>query len=167
MNNYLAVIISFLGFFVGMLIAYFSKEELVKGKKYFEYSKKVMLIVIGVAITYYAWGNPLYFILGMVCGYFLRCYYFYIGMALALVFGREPFLILASLVFVFGLPHGTLVFKKFLNEKIKLYRVIFLNILLFAVPFLVFSEIKHYPLLMFSAGALIIQYFVKKTPKNF
>ena len=167
MNNYLAVIVAFLGFFVGMLIAYFSKEELVKGKKYFRYFRKIMLIAIGVAITYYAWGNPFYFIAGMICGYFLKGYYFYIGMALALIFGKEPFILLASLVFIFGLPHGTLIFKEFFKERKKLYRIIFFNMLLFVIPFLIFSEVKHYPLLMFSAGGLIIQYFVKKTPKNF
>lgn len=167
MNNYLAVIVSFIGFFIGMLVAYFSKEELIKGKKYFVYFRKLMVTAIGVAILYYAWGSPLYFILGMICGYFLRSYYFYIGVALALVFGKEPFILLASMIFVFGLPHGTLIFKEFFKEKRKFYRIISMNILLFVIPFLIFNEVKHYPLLMFSAGALVVQYFVKKKPKTF
>jgi hypothetical protein len=167
MNNYFAVIVSFFGFFIGMVIAHFSKEELVKGKKYFKYFRKIILAAIGVAITYYAWGSPFYFITGMICGYFLRGYYFYIGMALALTSGKEPFLLLASLIFIFGLPHGTLIFKKFFNDKKRFYKIILFNIILFIIPFLIFSEIKNYSLLMFAAGALVIQYFIKKHQKAF
>jgi len=102
MNEYFAVIVSFVGFFVGMVVAYFSKEELVKGEKYFRWFRKVVLAGIGVVITYYAWGNPFYFVAGLVVGYFLRTYYLYLGVALGLLLGKGPFVLVLSLMFMFG-----------------------------------------------------------------
>jgi len=157
MYEYLAVAVSFIGFFAGMIVAYFSKEELDKGKRYILLFRKYMAVIIGVAIAYYAWGSPIYFVLGLVAGYYLRYYYFYLGLMMALVFGQEPFLLLSSLMFLFGIPHGTVVFKG--KELVK---IVLLNIILFFVPFFVFLKFSYSPLLLLSSGALVVQYFVKE-----
>ena len=117
-----------------------------------------MAVAVGAAIAYYAWGNPIYFVLGLIAGYYVKEVYLYMGIVIGLVFGHEPFLLLLSLMFILGIPHGTLVFKE---KRKDLFKFIFINIFLFLVPFLVFVNLDYPEVLLFCSGALVVQWFVK------
>ena len=164
----LAGLISFLGVVFGGLIANFTKEELKSGEKYF---RVLCILLMSIIITFVLYStlilntkNLIYFALvllfGAIIGLYLRIKYFYFGLAFALTaISKQNFLLLASLVFLFGLPYGSLLF---LGKKFKKEAVIS-AILFFSAFFLVYigsflsqifqNNIAYF--LAFSAGNLL------------
>lgn len=153
MVNVLVLILSFLGLLGGVIISYFTKEELKPGEKYFLLLEKVLLLAISFTIIYYVGEFFLFLALGVLAGFIFRKAYFYFGLALPLA--SETFLLLlSSLVFVFGLPHGTLLASKSKIKVVKKELIISANLFLAAILITLF--LNYSPLLMFASGALII-----------
>lgn len=144
--------LSFLGLLAGIIISFFTKEELKQGKRYFIFLEKVVLLSISLAIIFYLRDFSLFFIVGVLAGFIFRRAYFYFGMALPLAF--ESFLtLLSSLVFIFGLPHGTLIADK--PKKKNIVKELVFSGIFFFVAILVAYFFNYKPLLMAVSGALI------------
>lgn len=153
MIQFLIFALSFLGLLAGVVISFFTKEELRPGKKYFIGLERLVLLSIGLVIISYVREFLLFFIFGIVAGFVFRRVYFYFGIALALASG-QLLLLLSSLVFVFGLPRGSLLACR-LKKKGIINDVIFSAVFFFiAVLLSYFFSYKF--LLMFVSGALIV-----------
>lgn len=122
-------IVAFLGLILGILLAKISPEEMKPGKKYFIIFRNVLLPIISIILFYFSNYNILFFIVGLIIGYFIKLDYFYFGLVLAFAFyvSKEILFILASLIFIYGLPTGTLLEKKIKPKQfLKLMAMFFL-----------------------------------------
>jgi len=122
-NYTLTLIVSFLGLILGIILAYIAKEELKPGKKYFILLQKVILTSI-VAFLFFYWSNKNIFLF-IICLFasFILIYFFiekikthHIYKVLGLIFyfsskDIEIFKIQAFLIFLYGLPTGSLLTK--------------------------------------------------------
>ncbi len=140
--------VAFLGCLIGYLIARFSKEELKKGEIYFKILELVVLLSLVVVFLFNSF-NLLFLIFGLVIGVVLRYEYFYFGLGLVPV---ADFLS-SALVFVYGLPHGSLAFYH------KKKKHLFFSLILFLAGLL--SYFFSYNLTSFSAGGLISMFVIK------
>jgi len=93
-------LIALLGQFFGLLLAKLTKEELKPGKKYFSILRVVFLISI-LVFLFLKGFNVFYFLGGLLVGLIIRKEYFYFGLI-----SNNP--VSASLIFIYGLPYGTL-----------------------------------------------------------
>ena len=133
------------GQIVGAFIGSKTKEELESGKKYFLILKNILLGILIVFLMKLSFSG-LGLLLGMVAGFVYRREYFYFGVgAAALMNSFNP--VFPVLIFLYGLPYGTLLFK----EK-KLLQLGF-NSLFFIVSLLV--SLVYTNLTSLAAGALI------------
>lgn len=152
MIKVLIFVLSFLGLLAGVIISFFTKEELKPGERYFMLLEKVVLLFISLVIIFYVKSFFLFFIAGVLAGFIFRKAYFYFGMALPLAF--ESFLFLfSSLVFVFGMPHGTLLASR-LKKKDVTREIVFSGVAFFLALLLGYF-LDYDPLLMMVSGALI------------
>ena len=129
-------LIAFAGQFIGYLIAKSAKEEIKPGKLYFNLLKNILLLII-ISFSIYYQFNILYLIFGLILGLIIKKEYFYFGLI-------SNSLLFSSLIFIYGLPYGTL-------NKIKslLYNFLFFFVALI-ITFI-------YPInLSLASGALII-----------
>lgn len=159
-NNILIVAIAFLGIVVGYILSKFTKEEIKLGRKYFIWLEKTILFILAVALIYNIWGDYWVLIGGVVFGFivaFLINLYFFLGLALFSSFSisNDFVLLIAALVFMFGLPFGSLMKKLNILEEI----------LLFALPFILvfFSNVNTNLFSAISAGGLI--YFICRSER--
>ncbi len=152
MIRVLVFALSFLGLLVGTALSYFTKEELKPGEKYFLLLEKALLLAISFTIIYYVGEFFIFLALGVLAGLIFRKAYFYFGLALPLA--SETFLVLlSSLVFIFGLPHGTLLASNSKFKDLKKELIISANLFLAAILITLFLD--YDPLLMFASGALV------------
>jgi hypothetical protein len=95
-------IISYLGLLVGLVLAYFTKDEVKRGVNYLSWIAKVLLFSIALIflITNFHWWSAL---IGLVIGVFLYAPYLYLGL------GITPGVLIPSLIFIFGLLKGSLI----------------------------------------------------------
>lgn len=150
--NILIFALSFLGLLAGVILSCFTKEELKPGKKYFMLLEKILLLSISLIIIFYTKDFLLFLVLGIIAGFVFRKAYFYFGLALPLAFGS--FLVLmSSLVFIFGLPHGALLAIKLKKKNLK--KEFILSGILFLAAALFSFILSYAPLLMLCSGALI------------
>ncbi len=121
--QYLIPIIAFLGLIGGIILKKTCKEETKPGRPYFKLLEKIILAILIITLFYFNYTTSVYFYLLIIVGLglaWLQPYtYLYFGIALTTL---NP--LTAVLVFMYGLPQGTL--------KPELKR----NIILFALPFL-------------------------------
>lgn len=105
-------ILSFLGLLFGAILYNFTKEEFKPGKKYFILLNRIILFILVVSLVYFSnlawWGIVILFIIGLIVGYYVKNIYLFFGLVVS-VFQTDLFRIL---VFLFGLPYGTLNGKK-------------------------------------------------------
>ncbi|MDP2908261.1 MAG: hypothetical protein Q8N77_00470 [Nanoarchaeota archaeon] len=154
------IALSFLGILAGVIISKFTKEELKPGKKWFSMLENCLMLAIGIVIIFYTQEFSLFFMPGLVAGFFFRRVYFYLGMALPLA--SESFLVaLASLTFIIGLPKGTLLASE-LKNKDKIKKEIFMSGVFFFAAAIASYLIGYEPLLIFASGALVMSWFVAK-----
>ncbi|MBT4835635.1 hypothetical protein HON86_03410 [Candidatus Woesearchaeota archaeon] len=116
-------ILAFIGIFVGLLIAKYTKEEFKAGKKYFIILYKSILFLLIIYLLYFVnldW-TILLFMVGFVITLFFSNLYFYLGLA---VFSSASIYV-AFFVFLLGLPYGTLLFHKKNVKKYLKYSFIF------------------------------------------
>lgn len=151
MIRFLIFTLSFLGLLAGVILSFFTKEELKPGKRYFILLQRVLLLTVSLAIICYVGDFFLFFILGLLAGFIFRKDYFYFGLALPLTSGHL-LVLLSSLVFIFGLPKGTLL----VTEKGCAKRGIILSGIFFSAAVFVSHFLNYTPLLMLVSGALII-----------
>ena len=160
LDNILVVVIAFLGVVVGYILSKFTKEEIKPGRKYFIWLKKIILFILAIALLYNVWGDYWVLIGWVVFGFivaFLINLYFFLGLALFSSFSisNDFVLLVAALVFMFGLPFGSLMKKLDILE----------GALLFALPFILvfFSNVNTNLFSAISAGGLI--YFICRSEK--
>lgn len=155
LTKLLIAVIAFLGLMVGYLLTVLAKEEIKPGKKYFLILQRVLLLALALVLLSQVWTKKVFiipFILGIVVGYFLQFRYLYLGLALAasITLSVDFFVIVASLVFLHGLPYGSI------SSKLKLP----FHALFFFIPVIImifFSPNNADLLLPFVAGGLILQ----------
>ena len=114
-------IISLLGQYIGYILASKTKEELKQGKKYFKLTCLILLLLIGVYSLTVSF-NVILLVIGLILGFLIRKEYLYFGLISNNVF-------IASLIFIFGLPYGTLKYKN-LNQ-------LNFNLILFVFSFII------------------------------
>ena len=121
LNYSLAALISYLGLSAGFLLAVIAKEELKAGKKYFIIAKKIILLLIFASMVVLAQLNYIIIsaILIVITVYLInhskkehiKTNYAYILFSAILFMSSarlELFTITSSLIFLYGLPAGTL-----------------------------------------------------------
>ena len=113
-------LISFIGQFIGYLIAKLAKEEIKPGKIYFNLLKNILLLII-IGFSIYYQFNIFYLISGLILGLIIKKEYFYFGII-------ANNLLFSSLIFIYGLPYGTL------NNNLK--KIIY-NIPLFLITLII------------------------------
>lgn len=149
---FLIPIISFLGLVTGRMISKYTKEEIRQYNNYLIWTKKILLLILVIISLYFikfSYLNLILFILGFVFGFIFRSRYFYLGFLLALSFliSKEVMLLIASIIFIYGIFYGSL------NKK-----WIIIKFGLFLVPFLLLLfNINYEPFLAFVAGALFLK----------
>lgn len=127
----LSAIVVFLGLVVGAILAFIAPEELKPGEKYFSIFRRALLLSITIIFAY-QYFTEVWLILLMVVfiGYSFylfhfakqkskeRMIYFLLGFILFLAYkDRAIFLIQSTIIFLYGLPEGTLFAKEFIKNK--------------------------------------------------
>lgn len=151
MIKYLVPIIVILGYFLGYIVKYFTRDELRSGRKWFKMIEKVLMVILAIGCLYYiklSWS----LVIGALLGYFTIKYlkpYFYFGILsfLSFKFTDAYFIIINSLMFIFGLAYGS-------RKKDYFVLLFFVFVLLFFIPinFNLFFGI--------CCGAFIKQYYL-------
>ena len=158
---FLIPIISFLGILIGIFLKKIAKEEVKFGKfgsRYFIWMERAILLIIILTVLYFTENiliAALLAIVGFVVGIFLSEYLF---LGVSIVFGflksNEILLLLSSLVFLYGLPFGSIL------RNIKIKHVL-LVVLFFAPFFLLLFGINQDILIGFAAGGCF-NYMIKR-----
>src|SRR3989344_2439353 len=139
-TNALIILLAFLGFIAGIILAFLTKEEFKSGKKYFLALKFIIILILSLifflksSLTY---SSLIFFIAGILITILFKRIYFYFGLALFISFllTQEFNLLTASLIFIYGLPEGTLKANYLSYDKNKLGNLITTNLILFLAPF--------------------------------
>ena len=161
MLEFLVPIISFLGIFIGVLLKKIAKEEIKFGKhgpKYFVWMKRIILFLILLVMLYFTNDYTLVgigIIIGIILGIFITEYLF-LSMALVFSFTQTEnlLLIISSLVFLYGLPYGSIL------RKIKLQFIP--TIIFFFLPFSLLLITPDINLIIGIAAGGLFQYIVRK-----
>jgi len=127
LNYSLTAIIAYLGLFIGFILAIIAKEEIKPGKKYFLFLQKIILLLIFVFLLIFIKLN---YILALLILAFIIIYIsktknkmLYIYTILSIIFYLSSkklnlFILESSLIFLYGVPAGTLLTKKNKKETI-------------------------------------------------
>ncbi|MEK6826035.1 MAG: hypothetical protein AABX90_00225 [Nanoarchaeota archaeon] len=158
---YLVPVIAFLGMILGIVLNKLATEEIKFGKfgaRYFVWMKRIVLFFILISILYLA-DNFLivigFAILGFIAGVFFSEYLFLgISMVIGFLFSGEILIWLSSLVFLYGLPYGSMM------RRVKRGHIYLLG--LFFIPLvLLFFNIGSNFLIGFVAGGCF-NYLIRK-----
>jgi len=129
-NYSLAAVIAYLGLFSGFILALIAKEELKEAKKYLIFFQKITLLFIFIFLLVFIKLNYLVVLLIII---FVMIYFLkgrkefnelpYIYIILSAIFYLSSrklnlFVIESSLVFLYGLPTGSLLMKKNWKETL-------------------------------------------------
>lgn len=144
LDYFLTLIICFLGLFIGAVLALMAKEELKAGKKYFVLMQQILIMLI-VFFVLFGFDVNIY-VCALISFAALAVYYFlysriktqsiYILLTLAFFtsYLSEYFTIIASLIFIFGLPAGSMFAENSLKKgKSVMFERLFLNYCWFMV----------------------------------
>nr|MCK4929470.1 hypothetical protein [Nanoarchaeota archaeon] len=119
------LIIIFLGLLIGLLIGYMAKEELKPGKKYFDILRHALFIAILVVFFV---KNPsvvfIIFIAALVIIFSFSkhretLYYYTLAVIFFLSWHYNGFALLAPLIFLYGLPVGSIYLHNHIKKKKK------------------------------------------------
>lgn len=112
LNEILAFIISLLGLFAGLSLRKIAKEEIKPGAKYFKIIREVLFVAILLWFFFFSKIDRttivISVILFVILDFGFKNYYAVFGLA----FGIAPGFVLSALIFVYGLPAGSLIKKK-------------------------------------------------------
>lgn len=148
----LAAVVVFMGIVSGIILAFIAKEELKQGKRYFVLMRNLLLALIVVFLLYFYYINK-YLILIISVLLFLSLskinlkkdyiVYWLTGIVLLLVSKNKDFLLIESiLIFLYGLPAGTLFAMRFIKDWKVVVNKLFLCygwFLVITLPFLFIS----------------------------
>lgn len=136
-SYFMALVISFLGLFVGYILAYMAKEELKPGEKYLMLLKNLIFALIGGLFAYFLLESILIGVLLFLVLVFISLKFKISTRAIYLLLGvlffistnnQNMFLIISLLIFAYGFPTGSLFVSKFIKQsKIKNAKMLFLN----------------------------------------
>ena len=148
-------IIAFLGSIAGVILARIAKEEIEPGKKYLNILQRVLLFILFMGFLYnikLSIYSVLAFAIGFIVSALIKYKYFYLGIAstLSLIAYSQLTIFVNSIIFLYGLPYGSLLKN---NKKIIINAILYfipLSLLLIR-PQLV--PIEHY-IFAFAAGSL-------------
>ena len=157
MNIILLTSAVFLGLFVGLIIANFTKEEINANRRYFILTKYLLLLVLSLTVIYFYRDYKfwyIYLIFGIIIGYFLRILFLYLGIILGSTFSLDnnKLLIVSSIIFLLGLIYSSSYFGK---SKRFLIILIIINYLLLLISSIVTTYIYSIPLILIVSGALL------------
>lgn len=164
MLSFLIPIVVFAGFLIGALLAYISPEEMKPGREYFFWLFCALSVAILSVIFYYGGFSVFGLLLGIVFGFFVREYYFALGLAIAMSFlvSDSALLLLGTLSFAFGLVYGTITVA---SGKFTFTNV-FAKLSFFFIPFIIlFAGVPPKHFLSFSGVAFATILVVKAWQK--
>ncbi len=153
----IASFIAFSGLFLGMLLAQIAPDEVKPGKKYFSILQYMLSTAIAIVLLYNVINSQgqylaivASFAVGIILAMLLKIKYIYLGIGLfSSALAKDVFALLASLIFIYSLPTGTLLVRK----KV---RLLLTSILAFAISSMaLFMPLFNNYLAAFAAGALI------------
>ncbi|MEK6940865.1 MAG: hypothetical protein AABW49_03120 [Nanoarchaeota archaeon] len=134
--NIIIHIFAFTGLLIGFLIAHYSWEELKAGEKYFKVLQQVLLILIAFILfllpTKVFVIDIIQFIAGIFIGRFVKLKYFYLGLASVTAILAGVIVLIASLIFLHGLPDGTMNLYRHRRKMLK--KQALLNFFLYLLP---------------------------------
>jgi len=130
LNYSLAALIAYIGLFIGFILAIIAKEEIKPGKKYFILLQKIILLLIFIFLLLFI--NLKYVVVLLILAFILisilrtkkefnELPYIYIILAIIFYLSSKNlnlFIIESSLIFLYGVPIGTLMTKKSKKETI-------------------------------------------------
>ncbi len=162
MLEFLVPIIAFSGIFIGLLLKKIAKEEIKFGKfggKYFIWMKRIILLLLIIMLLYFS-DNYLFIIAGIIIGLILGVFlseYLFLGMISVIGFlqSKDILLIISSLIFLYGMPYGSIL------RKIKLRQLISVT-LSFFIPFLLLIVNLDLNLLIGISSGGLFHYIIKK-----
>ncbi|MBU4242272.1 MAG: hypothetical protein KKF52_03505, partial [Nanoarchaeota archaeon] len=139
--SFLAPIVSFLGLIVGIFLSSITKDEIISGRKIFEFLRRISLtIIILIALALAVLNFNLIIILfAIILGLLLsrklknqKLSYLFLGLisASSLMTTKFMLLIISVLIFIYGLLYGALL-KESKTE------IIISNLLMFFLPFII------------------------------
>ncbi|MBS3107621.1 hypothetical protein J4468_01780 [Candidatus Woesearchaeota archaeon] len=135
---FLLSIIAFSGLIAGIIIGHYTKEEYSEQNKYYKIVMQATCLILGaiVVLRYnFSLLNLALVVIGLITGFFLYdSIYLFLGMILATGYNWEFSYILFSLVFVIGLPAGTLLKEKSIKNIIFIIALFVLPLMLIFVP---------------------------------
>ena len=128
LNYSVIALIAYIGLFIGFILAIMAKEELKPGKKYFIFLQKAILLLIFLFLFIGFNYLSVLLLFALILIYVLKKRIEfgespYIYTILAIIFylsskNLNQFVIESSLIFLYGLPTGTLLTKKSNKETI-------------------------------------------------
>ena len=158
---FIVPIVSLLGIFCGFLLKKIAREEIKFGKfgsRYFVWMKRIILSLIIIIVLYFTKSVPLVIftaVLGFILSSFLSEYLF-LGTALVFSFiaGKEMLITMASLIFLYGLPYGSML-RRFEVKHLSI-------ILLFFLPFILLAvDVDSSVMIGLTSGGCL-QYLIRK-----
>jgi len=183
MEYLFAALIVFSSLFLGRVIAKYTKEEIIAGKKYFDVIEKLLLILcislfFGASIyflhAFSSWSNVTFAFIGLLLGILLGLLgrkislfinpFLYLGIGLAFsAFSSDFFLTVSSIIFLYGLAYS--------RNDIRM-KEFFLFFLLLMIPVAIVSFANLFSdalfFFAFSFGGLLVfflQMFFKEKTK--
>jgi len=136
-NGILLSLIAYFGVLVGLFIANMTKQEVRQGHNLILFLKEAIILMIIMLFLYHT-SNDLLLIsiglaVGLLLGYVFRYIYFYLGIPMSLSFFISQDLLVSSLIFLFGLPHGSLM--SYLSKK-EVHVYLIKSLIFFSIPFI-------------------------------
>jgi hypothetical protein len=137
-NSLLVSLLAYFGVVVGLFIATMTKLEVRQGHKLLEMLKQVLIFIIIGVFLYYSRNDLLFLglgiILGLLLGYSFKYLYFYLGIAMSLSFLIFQDLLIGIVIFLVGLPSGSLISNL---KKKELHKYLIKSLIFFFIPFLI------------------------------
>ena len=138
--------IAIVGLIAGIFIAKYAKEELKNGEKWFSLLNCLIILAL-IIVSFKINLNIAGLIIGLVFGLLVKKEYFYFGIGIASLINKNINFLYSILVFLYGMPYGSLIYYK------KQLKNITFDIVLFLIPALLYFLSAD--LTSFSAGGLI------------
>jgi len=141
--KYFIPIIAFAGLLFGLLLRKVALEEVLSGKKYLKFLKRVLFFVLLLGLLYYSKGIYFYLVLGVLFGFLMGLYvdpYVFMGLSMVTAFllDNQAMFFISIVIFIYGLAYGSLYSKKSqMGFVIK-------NLIYFSAPFLILYYFYDY-----------------------
>lgn len=147
------ILYAYLGLILGYLLKKITREEMIPGENYFRNSELVVMLLVGFSALSMFIGNLDYylgglFVAGLIFGMLLSTPYFVFAVGLSFAIGRFS-LVLASLVFIFGLLESSLkwgrniLVETFMYFLLPAFVLVYYN-LTFVNEFLIFAFVSGF-----------------------